>query len=127
MNGQLIKNLIDVFKLIFIIMFVTHFFACLWIWIGMYYQYNEAAGWIQKAQKDDKILGMLFSDIYTASLYWIITSFTSVGYGDIFGDEPVENLFQMLVEMVGICFFGYMIGSIQGMIRDMSGQDFQSQ
>ena len=29
--------------------------------------------------------------------------------------------------MVGICFFGYMIGTIQALIHDMSGYDFQSQ
>ena len=69
-------------------------------------------GWIELAQVDHKILNSEFMDIYIASIYWIITSFTSVGYGDIYGDEPVENLFQMLVEMVGICFFGYMIGTI---------------
>ena len=39
----------------------------------------------------------------------------------------MENLFQMLVEMVGICFFGYMIGTIQALIHDLSGIDFNAQ
>ena len=29
--------------------------------------------------------------------------------------------------MVGICFFGYMIGTIQGLIQSMSGSDFQEE
>ena len=45
------------------------------------------------SQEDNGILGPEFTDIYIASIYWIITSFTSVGYGDIYGAEPVENLF----------------------------------
>jgi hypothetical protein len=56
-------------------------------------------------QKDD------FFSMYVTSLYWIITSFSSVGYGDVYGVTELENSFQMLLEMAGICFFGYMVGT----------------
>jgi hypothetical protein len=45
-------------------------------------------------------------------MYWVITSFSSVGYGDISGSTDYEYIFQMIVEMVGIGFFGWMIGTI---------------
>lgn len=47
------------------------------------------------------------------SIYWTITSFSSVGYGDITGTTKSEYIFQMIVEMIGIGFFGYMIGTFQ--------------
>lgn len=41
-----------------------------------------------------------------------MTSFTSIGYGDVTGDTNHEYLYQMLVEIVGICIFSYMTGLI---------------
>jgi len=59
---------------------------------------------------DKEIQETDYSHLYTSSFYWIITSFTSVGYGDIKGETQFEYLFQILVELVGIGFFGYMTG-----------------
>jgi hypothetical protein len=47
----------------------------------------------------------------------VITSFSSVGYGDVVGLTELENFFQMLVEMAGIGFFGYMVGTFQSLIQ----------
>ena len=55
---------------------------------------------------------MSVASIYIAAFYWVITTFTSVGYGDIIGETNLENFYQMIVEMVGMCFFGYMIGTL---------------
>jgi len=47
----------------------------------------------------------------TLSGVLVITTFSSVGYGDVLGVTENEHLFQMIVEMAGIGFFGYMIGT----------------
>ena len=50
--------------------------------------------------------------IYVASVYWVIASFSSVGYGDISPATEGEMIYALLIEMLGICVFGYMIGTI---------------
>ena len=35
----------------------------------------------------------------------------------------MENLYQMLVELVGMCFFGYMMGTFQALIQTISDND----
>jgi voltage-gated potassium channel len=50
--------------------------------------------------------------LYTSSFYFVITTFTSVGYGDIKGNTNQEYLFQLLVELIGMGFFGYLTGSL---------------
>ena len=57
-----------------------------------------------------------YYSVYITALYWTIATFTSVGYGDIIGVNTMENLYQMLVELVGMCFFGYMMGTFQALI-----------
>ena len=51
--------------------------------------------------------------LYITSTYFVIASFSSVGYGDVYGYTQMENLFQLMVEMLGIIVFGYMIGTFQ--------------
>ena len=101
---------------------VTHFFACLWVLIGQYYYETADSGWI-KAGVENGIQIYDFTSVYISAFYWVITTFTSVGYGDIVGSNDYENLYQMLVEMVGICFFGYMIGILQALIATMGSID----
>ena len=53
-------------------------------------------------------------------IYWVCTTFTSVGYGDIKGSTHHEFMFVMFIEMVGIGFYGYMIGAFQALFMGMS-------
>ena len=53
-----------------------------------------------------------FWSFYTAAIYWVITTFTSVGYGDIRGYTIEERCFQIVLMMIGIAFYGYMIGTL---------------
>ena len=56
-----------------------------------------------------------------------MATFTSVGYGDIVGANEWENLYQMLVELVGMCFFGYMMGTFQALIQAIGENDQQTE
>ena len=64
-----------------------------------------------------------FNSIFTTSIYWIITTFTSIGYGDVYGHTDLEYIYVILVEMVGMCFFGYMMGTFQQLIQDLANDD----
>jgi hypothetical protein len=39
------------------------------------------------------------SDLYISCLYWVITTLTTVGYGDIRGYNSYEQLYTMAVEV----------------------------
>ena len=64
------------------------------------------------AQIENDRIELDINSIYVASVYWVITSFSSVGYGEIVGSSDREMGYQMLLEMMGIGVFGYMIGTI---------------
>jgi len=48
-------------------------------------KYEIEAGWIW-ANEQDEIQNTDFISLYISSFYWVITSFSSVGYGDIKGN-----------------------------------------
>ena len=45
---------------------------------------------------------------YLYSLYWSVTSLTTVGYGDITPNTTLELLIAVLAMIVGISFYGYL-------------------
>lgn len=51
-------------------------------------------------------------DFYILSLYWTITTLTTVGYGDITPNTNIERIFTMGVMLVGVGVYGVIIGQV---------------
>ena len=63
-------------------------------------------------------------EIYINAFYFILTTITTVGYGDITGTTTYELLFSMCVEFVGLTFFSFLTGTISVMFS--GDQSFES-
>jgi ABC-type antimicrobial peptide transport system permease subunit len=65
---------------------------------------------------------------YITAFYWVITTFSAIGYGEVIGNTKRELIFTMFVEMLGICFFGYIIGLFQSILTKIgSSQNAQAE
>jgi voltage-gated potassium channel len=64
--------------------------------------------------------------VYVKSLYWTITTLTTVGYGDIIPETNTQRIFAICVMILGIGVYGYLIGNIAGMLakRDPSKTNY---
>lgn len=56
------------------------------------------------------------SSVYITACYWVISTLTTVGYGDYKGYTSQEYGFQMIVEFLGIGTFSWLMGSINTMV-----------
>ncbi|MAF98128.1 MAG: hypothetical protein CMH26_05785 [Micavibrio sp.] len=52
------------------------------------------------------------TDFYILSLYWTVTTLTTVGYGDITPNTNVQRLFTMVIMLVGVGVYGVIIGQV---------------
>jgi hypothetical protein len=71
--------------------------------------------WIRRPEEEIKVDNSNDSDVYIASIYWVITTLTTVGYGDIKGYTPEEYMFTMFVEFLGMGVFSHLMNSISRM------------
>jgi CRP-like cAMP-binding protein len=85
----------------------SHFWACLMYFIALQHDFNE----------DDTWIGGSFDSYnrferYITSLYWSVTTFTTVGYGDFSPSNEVEQIFGMIYMLLNIIIQSWIIGSI---------------
>jgi len=105
------------------VIFLTHLIACSWFGISKYsakgvgdhkegtWEGDENA-WYTKAIGSELFLHGNHRKQYIWSLYWAMTTISTVGYGDISPGTMEECVYCILAMCVGVSFFGYLLGSI---------------
>ena len=54
--------------------------------------------------------------LYLTSMYWAMSTMSTVGYGDISAETDMERIFSILWMIYGIGFFSVVIGSIESFL-----------
>jgi hypothetical protein len=108
------------------LLFITHVLANLWTFVGIYSYKNKGLGWVTVLIKMDMCESTEFLSLYLTAFYWVITTFSSIGYGEIKGNTLEEYCVAMFVQMIGIGFFGYMVGTFQKIISSFNQNDYHT-
>jgi len=104
------------FMLFFVV--ISHWAACLFIYLGKWQLANAAAGWVN-AQSGlfPWLVGtcLRFVDttrLYTSALYWTLTTMFTVGFGDIVPTSNIERCYAITLQLVGGILQGIVFGNI---------------
>jgi len=54
---------------------------------------------------------------YLESVYWSVTTLTTIGYGDITPRNGDQMKYTIIIELVGFIMMGYLIGNIAGLLN----------
>ena len=92
----------------FIILLVLNMTTCLFIFLGI----NVYPSWITKLNIQDTS----YLYIYLSSIYFIMVTITTVGYGDITGQDLLEIFFQIFLLIIGTIAYSFTISYISNYI-----------
>ena len=100
----------------FIFGILCHSLACLWFLVAKLQDFDLST-WVARYEYLDSPV----SEQYLASLYFIVTTITTVGYGDITSKNPSEQVFCIILMLIGVIAYSMAISSFSN-IMSLSDQ-----
>ena len=89
--------------LLFFFAFFSHLFSCIFYYLARLNEFGPST-WVYKLD----LLNKSKIELYYLSLYFILTTFTTVGYGNIFPISGLEKIYAIFLMFIGVtmyCFF----------------------
>jgi hypothetical protein len=103
-----------VVKFLASILLLMHWLACIWFFSALSSGF-PADSWAARANIVDS--GPIAQ--YIRSLYWTITTMTTVGYGDITPARSIEYVLSAIIMLMGASLYAFIIGSIASLLSSI--------
>ncbi|KAL8149684.1 hypothetical protein AgCh_006630 [Apium graveolens] len=100
-------------KLICVTLFAVHCSACFYYLIAAHY-HDPSMTWIGASISDFKTRSIWLR--YVTSIYWSITTLTTVGYGDLHAQNTGEMIYAIFYMLFNLGLTAYLIGNMTNLV-----------
>lgn len=109
-----------IIKFIATILLVIHWVACIWFFSAYVSGFPDDS-WAASSE----VVEEHHSFQYTRSLYFTITTMTTVGYGDITPQRPSEYVIAMIIMLLGASMYAFIIGNVASLFSNLDSEKVQ--
>lgn len=99
------------------ILICLHIATCFWYYSAKLDGFGPDTWVVREGYIDDDM-----GTVYITSLYWALTTFCTVGYGDINAKTVLEKLIAMIWMIFGLFFFSFTISSLSSMLANIDSK-----
>ncbi|CAD8123877.1 unnamed protein product [Paramecium sonneborni] len=110
------QDFIELIKLLFMVLYVGHLFACLWHGVA-FYQQGYRLTWIDQYVNEAD----MFSK-YNYAFYWAVQTMITVGYGDLTPQNNVERICSNISMFLACGVFAFSFNSIGLMLSNLNSR-----
>lgn len=96
---------------------LCHVITCLWVFADQIAD-QDSPCWLDLG--DYEAMGT--ADMYLVSLYFTITTITTVGYGDISATNHIERWFCIFIMLSGVIAFSFATGTLSSILSEYDNQ-----
>jgi len=114
---KLKANLERLFYFLLVFLVLTHFSACIWYFIAKLDNFNPDT-WVKRLGYSDHS----YFDLYIISIYWFLTTVTTVGYGDVSAFTTSEKLYNLIIMSFGVIMYSFAIGSLTTIVTNLDAK-----
>ena len=115
---QLNSRLYKLIKFLFSVLLCVHIAGCFWYFAAKVYDF-EVDTWVMRyGYADEDNLTQ-----YVLSLYWAVTTVTTVGYGDISGKTELEMILCIIWMFIGVGFYSFTVGSLSSFLTSIDTRE----
>ena len=120
---QMNQGLVRLLKALAYMLFFVHFYGCAWFWFAKLTEFRPEC-WVVRYHLVDASQGAQ----YLASVYWyiylyikyrVLTTATTVGYGDIYPNTKTERGLAIVLMIFGVGFYSYTVGNLSAILNNM--------
>lgn len=114
---QISPSIISLVILLMQIFYVTHIFACFWHYIALPASVGSyPTTWLLSFGLDSKPL----RERYVASVYYVLITMITIGYGDIYPTNDLERLYGIMTILTGVIVMSAMVNRVTSVIANLN-------
>ncbi|EGR26968.1 hypothetical protein IMG5_203670 [Ichthyophthirius multifiliis] len=123
-NSQILNYLsintgfVRIFSLFFQLTILIHVISCVWYYQAKLLDFCEQT-WVYRNQ----MISETNKTLYITSIYYVITTITTVGYGDITSFSQPEIIISIILMLLGVGFYSILIGILVSVLQYMDIKD----